>query len=201
MDRQSRNSRKCAWLLFHALVFHSGRDGEHASGEHHCSLPSGSTSSAAAERCFRRLTARPGCASVNARLEAAAGGPVPTHYSRPRRLARSYVVLLFHTPLSSDVCRRTPTLLLATLLSAKRLHSFAKRRHHRPIGAQRFRRWCRLCNETRLSDRRRIGYNAALRCSGWLFVRGTSTGSTPLFCCAGRSNDGMSQQETTARKR
>jgi hypothetical protein len=34
---------------------------------------------------------------------------VPTHHSRPRRLARSYLVRLLHSRLSSGLCRRTLT--------------------------------------------------------------------------------------------
>jgi hypothetical protein len=40
---------------------------------------------------------------------------VPTHHSRPRRLARSCLVRLFHSQLSSGLCRRTrsPLVFLA----------------------------------------------------------------------------------------
>ena len=55
------------------------------------------------------LNTRPGCASVNA---SPGQLPVPTHHSRPRRLARSYLVRLFHSRLSSGLCRRTPSPLI-----------------------------------------------------------------------------------------
>jgi hypothetical protein len=52
------------------------------------------------------LNTRPGCASVNASPKRL---PAPAHHSRPRRLARSYLVRLFHSRLSSGLCRRTLT--------------------------------------------------------------------------------------------
>src|SRR5665213_3096740 len=55
---------------------------------------------------FSELNTRPGCTSVNAspcRL------PDTTHHSRPRRLARSYLVRLFHSLLSSGLRRLTLT--------------------------------------------------------------------------------------------
>jgi hypothetical protein len=58
---------------------------------------------------FSEFNTRPGCASVNAspcRL------PVTTHHSRPRRLAKSYLVRLFHSQLPSGLCRRTPSPLI-----------------------------------------------------------------------------------------
>src|SRR5580700_9206795 len=61
-------------------------------------------------KMISELNTRPGCASVNASPEQL---PVPTHHSRPRRLARSYLVRLFHSQLSSGLCRRTPSPLLA----------------------------------------------------------------------------------------
>ena len=57
------------------------------------------------KRMFSELNTRPGCTSVNAspwRL------PADTHHSRPRRLARSYLVRLFHPLLSSGLCRAAP---------------------------------------------------------------------------------------------
>src|SRR5580700_3756624 len=55
-------------------------------------------------KMISELNTRPGCASVNASPEWL---PTPTHHSRPRRLARSYLVRLFHSQLSSGLCRRT----------------------------------------------------------------------------------------------
>jgi hypothetical protein len=54
-------------------------------------------------RVFSELHTPPGCTSVNAspcRL------PDTAHHSRPRRLARSYLVRLFHSLPSSGFCRR-----------------------------------------------------------------------------------------------
>src|SRR4051794_41898958 len=59
---------------------------------------------------FSELNTLPGCASVNASPEQL---PAPTHHSRPRRLARSYLVRLFHSRLSSGLRRRTLTPLFA----------------------------------------------------------------------------------------
>ena len=55
-------------------------------------------------KMFSELNTRPGCASVNA---SPGQLPTPTHHSRPRRLARSYLVRLLHSQLSSGLCRRT----------------------------------------------------------------------------------------------
>ena len=70
----------------------------------HCCLPLVRTRSATAKEMFSELNTPPGCTSVNAspcRL------PDTTHHSRPRRLARSYLVRLFHSLLSSGLRRRT----------------------------------------------------------------------------------------------
>jgi hypothetical protein len=61
---------------------------------------------------FSELNTPPGCASVNASPERL---PDPTHHSRPRRLARSYLVRLSHSQLSSGLCRRTPSPLFHPL--------------------------------------------------------------------------------------
>ena len=55
---------------------------------------------------FSELNTPPGCASVNASPRRL---PVPTHHSRPRRLAKSYLVRLFHSQLPPGFCRRTPS--------------------------------------------------------------------------------------------
>jgi hypothetical protein len=52
---------------------------------------------------FSELNTPPGCTSVNA---SSCRSPDTTHHSRPRRLARSYLVRLFHSPPSSGL---TPT--------------------------------------------------------------------------------------------
>src|SRR5580700_10552119 len=57
-------------------------------------------------KMISELNTRPGCASVNASPKRL---PAPAHHSRPRRLARSYLVRLFHSQLSSGLCRRTLT--------------------------------------------------------------------------------------------
>jgi len=58
------------------------------------------------KRMFSELNTPPGCTSVNA---SPGWLPRPTHHSRPRRLARSYLVRLFHSQLSSGFRRRTLT--------------------------------------------------------------------------------------------
>ena len=58
---------------------------------------------------FSELNTPPGCTSVNAspcRL------PDNTHHSRPRRLARSYLVRLLHSLLFTGFRRRTPSPLV-----------------------------------------------------------------------------------------
>ena len=67
---------------------------------------------------FSELNTRPGCTSVNASPRRL---PDDTHHSRPRRLARSYLVRLFHSLPFSGFRRRTLTPLLRRLLAVLRL--------------------------------------------------------------------------------
>jgi hypothetical protein len=55
---------------------------------------------------YSELNTLPDCASVNA---SPGQLPLPRHHSRPRKLARFYFVRLFHSQLSSGLCRRTLT--------------------------------------------------------------------------------------------
>src|SRR5574340_1089228 len=55
---------------------------------------------------FSELNTRPGCTSVNA---SSCRLPDSMHHSRPRRLARSYLVRLFHSLPSSGLRQRTLT--------------------------------------------------------------------------------------------
>ena len=59
------------------------------------------------------LNTLPGCTSVNASPRRL---PDATHHSRPRRLARSYLVRLFHSLPSPGLCRRTPSIVVGLLL-------------------------------------------------------------------------------------
>ncbi len=76
---------------------------------HHCCLPVTGSGSATAEECFPEFNTPPGCTSVNASPRQL---PADAHHSRPRRLARSYLVRLFHSLLSPGLCRRTPSRLV-----------------------------------------------------------------------------------------
>ena len=57
-------------------------------------------------RMFSEFNTPPGCTSVNA---SSCRLPDPTHHARPRRLARSYLVRLFHSRRSSGFLPTHPT--------------------------------------------------------------------------------------------